>query len=538
VRIVLERRLAEVVVPPPERRFGRVFVGSTEEGRGLVFDVVFVPGLAEKLFPLKIVEDPILPDREREAMPVGLTTNSDRASAERLALRIAVGAASERVVLSYPRLDLEQARPRTPSFYSLEVLRASEGVLPGFDELARRADITGAARIGWPAPARSDDAIDHAEHDLALLESILRRSEAETAGTARYLLSANVHLARALRFRAKRWLRKWTDADGLVAPAVRARAALAAHALGARTYSPTGLQHYAACPYRFVLQAIHRLSPREEPAPLEELDALNRGSLVHEVLFELHTLLRDAKLLPISAHDLATVAEHLERVIDRVVARYADELAPAIERVWADSIASVRADLREWLRRAHAETHWVPLSFELSFGLEERRLRDQRSTSAPAHLDCGIQLRGSIDLVERSADGALRATDHKTGKARAPQGTVVGGGEVLQPVLYALALEKLLPGERVQGGRLYYGTAAGEFTEVDVPLDDAARQAAQLVADTVGKSLSDGFLPAAPKPRSCEFCDYLRVCGPSEELRTSRKRGDLLAPLQKLRSHT
>ena len=535
VRIVLERRLTEVIVPPSERRYGRVYVGSTEEARGLAFEVVFVPGLAEKLFPQKVIEDPILPDRIR--VGTDLVTNAGRSTAERLALRIAIGAAARRVVVSYPRLDLEQLRPRTPSFYGLEVLRAAEGELPGFAELARRANITGAARVGWPAPANPAQAIDHAEHDLALLDSILKRPEAQTVGTARFLLTANAHLARALRFRGRRWLRKWTEADGLVAPAEQARVALAAHDPAARSYSPTALQTYAACPYRFVLHAIHRLSPREEPAPLEELDPLHKGSLIHEVQFELYTRLREKRLLPITPKNIEEVRGNLENVLEGVVRRYADDLAPAVERVWADGIAGVRADLREWLRRESGDGRWTPLFFELSFGLQERRERDRHSTEEPAPLDSGIQLRGSIDLVERSETGALRATDHKTGKARAPQGTVIGGGEVLQPVLYALALEKLLAGERVDGGRLYYCTAAGEFTEVNVPLDGSSREAAQLVADSIRKAVSDGFLPAAPKKGACEYCDYLLVCGPYEEQRTGRKKRDELVPLEKLRSH-
>jgi CRISPR/Cas system-associated exonuclease Cas4 (RecB family) len=255
------------------------------------------------------------------------------------------------------------------------------------------------------------------------------------------------------------------------------------------------------------------------------------------VQFELYSALRDAGLLPLSAQNIETARGHLDRVLDLVVARYADELAPAIERVWADGIAGVRADLREWLQRARQDARWRPLFFELSFGLQDRQERDRRSTDAPARLDSGIQLRGSIDLVEKSETGALRATDYKTGKARAPEGTIIGGGEVLQPVLYALALEKLLPGERVEGGRLYYCTAAGEFTEIDVPLDASARQAAQLVADTVQRAITEGFLPAAPSEGACQFCDYLRVCGPSEELRTGRKKREPLAALQKLRSH-
>jgi CRISPR/Cas system-associated exonuclease Cas4 (RecB family) len=539
VRIVLEQRLTEVVEPPSDRRFGRVYVASTDEARGLAFDVVFVPGLAEKLFPQKIAQDPILPDHARgmTAGATSLVTNADRAVLERLALRLAIGAATRRVVVSYPRLDLDQSRPRTPSFYGLEVLRAAEGELPGFDDLARRANVTGAARVGWPAPERPADAIDHAEHDLALLESVLRKPESETVGMARYLLSANVHLARALRFRGKRWTRKWTDADGLVSPAPQAKQALALHDLGARSYSPTGLQNFAACPYRFVLQAIHRLSPREEPQPLEELDPLQRGSLVHQVLFELHGVLRDRGLLPVTKSNEPLAQAHLDQVLADVVAKNKDRLAPAIERVWEDGVAGIRADLREWLRRATFDPAWKPAFFELSFGLglQQRGERDPSSKDASVQLDCGIQFRGSIDLVERNAAGVERATDYKTGKVRAKDGMVIGGGETLQPVLYALVLEKVHPGVTVQGGRLYYCTSVGEFTDVEVPLDLAARQGAQLVADTVHGAIAGGFLPAAPAKKACEYCDYLRICGPYEEYRVSRKRKEELIPLEALR---
>src|SRR6185436_18111331 len=130
-------------------------VASIEEARGLAFEVVFVPGLAERLFPQKVTEDPILPDRERIKLEGRLRTNADRSASERLFLRIAVGAAQKRLVLCYPRIDIEQSRPRTPSFYGLEVLRAAEGRLPGFDELARRAEVVGGARLGWPGPTRA-----------------------------------------------------------------------------------------------------------------------------------------------------------------------------------------------------------------------------------------------------------------------------------------------------------------------------------------------------------------------------------------------
>jgi hypothetical protein len=69
--------------------------------------------------------------------------------------------------------------------------------------------------------------------------------------------------------------------------------------------------------------------------------------------------------------------------------------------VWQNGVAAIRADLREWLRRASEDdSGYVPRHFELSFGLAhhfENRQADPRSVADTVELDCGIKLRGSID---------------------------------------------------------------------------------------------------------------------------------------------
>ncbi|HVA40714.1 MAG TPA: PD-(D/E)XK nuclease family protein, partial [Candidatus Binataceae bacterium] len=130
--------------------------------------------------------------------------------------------------------------------------------------------------------------------------------------------------------------------------------------------------------------------------------------------------------------------------------------------------------------------------------------------------------------------GRLRVTDHKSGKADAPRDVIVGGGRVLQPVLYALAAERLL-GEPVESGRLYYCSSRGGYEERVVPLDDAARAAAREFAATVAGAIADGFLPAAPAEGGCRWCDYRMVCGPYEEMRVAQKPPARLAALERLR---
>ena len=517
VRRVLERRLTELDDPPPKRRYGRVFVGPIERARGLDFDVVFIPGLAERMFPKKVVEDPVLLDRARRDIDE-LETDEDRAEAERAALVVAVGAARRRVVFSWSRLDGGQSRVRVPSFYSLEAMRAAEGRLPGFDELARRADRTGAARIGWPAPERPELAIDEAEHDLALLRHATRHPSAEVKGTARYLLGTNPHLARALRSRYARWrLKKLTRFDGLVDPRPGGRAALANHRTTARSFSPTALQQFADCPYKFVLYTIHKLAVREVPAPIEEIDPLTRGSMVHEVLYEFLTEWRDAGHLPLVPRNLAVARTRMDEILDEIAARWADDLVPAIDRVWTDAIESIRADLREWLRRASEEEEWQPSRFELSFGLTHRGGRDDASLDDPVELDCGLVLRGAIDLIEVDAMGRLRATDYKTGKVRFTEGATVEGGRALQPALYALAAEKVFPDKTILSGRLYYCTNAGGFETREVPLDNHTRDAAATIANIIGEYVEEGCLPRRPPRRGLPL---LRL---QDGLRTARR---------------
>ena len=149
VRLVLGRRLSDLMAGPGAPVAGSVYCGQADAVRGLDFDVVFVPGLAERMFPHKVAEDPILLDKNRKPIGREVHINADRVMAERLALHLVVGAARQRLVLSWPRVDLEAGRPRVPSFYALEVLRAAQGRLPGFEQLKAMADPGRAAKIGW-----------------------------------------------------------------------------------------------------------------------------------------------------------------------------------------------------------------------------------------------------------------------------------------------------------------------------------------------------------------------------------------------------
>ena len=535
VRDVLRDRLVMLDWETRGRRYGRVFIGTPHQARGRSFRVVFVPGLAERVVPQRPHEDPLLLD-ERRAGIDGLVNQGDRKNAERLLLKLSIGAATDRVYLSYPRLDVAETRARVPSFYALDVVRAITGEIPDHRQLARDAAEEAGASLAWPAPKNAARAIDDLEHDLASLKPMLEsRDPALVRGHAHYLLQLNESLRRSVISRWTRGRKAWSQADGLVRVAPAIKTALESHRLANRPYSLSALQRFSSCPYQFLLATIYRLEPRDEPEPLVRLDPLTRGSLFHRAQAEFYRAMQKADALPVTRDRVPEASKAVEAALERVALEYEELLAPAIPRVWRDEIDELRRDLGIWVRKMADDPSWVPAYFEFSFGLSDEG-RDERSLKQPVTIDGRFVLRGSVDLIERSRQGdTLRVTDHKTGKNRAKDGLIVGGGGTLQPVLYSAAVEQGL-GTKVVEGRLYYCTTAGGYTHHPIQLNDYNRSQGLQVLTIIDRSIEQGFLAAAPAERACTWCDFRPVCGPGEEERVSHKDRNKLADLAALRS--
>ncbi len=586
VRDVLADRLMSLEVDPPANRYGRVFIGSPHQARGRSFRIVFVPGLAERLFPQKLREDPLLlddlrselnsgglnpvaqgfsparadasvaqgflgsPKREQRegGSPVqkGLPVQEDRADLERLLLRLAVGASTERLYVSFPRIETAEARQRVPSFYALEVMRAVTGKIPDHHVLETEAAEEANASLAWPAPVKAEDAIDDFEHDLSVLR-VLMRSNDPVKGHAHYMLRLNDCLRRSATERWARSKSQWSQFDGIMRATDATRPYLQTQRLGKRPYSVSALQNYAYCPYRFLLSAIYRLEPLEEPEPLQRLDPLTKGSLFHEVQAEFfRALQRDKK--PIATTPIETVLKVLDATLTRIAAKYAEEVAPAVDRVWQDEIASMRTDLHVWARNLAEAKEWEPWLFEYAFGLPNEVIepgthppRDPSSLPDPVEIDGRFLLRGSIDLVERrpgplgpGGPAILRVTDHKTSKNRSERRSIIGGGQQLQPVIYSLAVEAATKGT-VESARFSYCTTAGGFTEHSVSINETSRRAGIAAMEIIDRAIDLGTLQPAPAERACRYCDFLTVCGPDQEYRAKGKSKQQIADLLALR---
>src|SRR5205807_852700 len=61
-----------------------------------------------------------------------------------------------------------------------------------------------------------------------------------------------------------------------------------------RVFSPTALEDYIACPFRFFLGHVLRLEPLTEPS--EEIEVTRRGQAFHRALSRMHEQLKAAEI--------------------------------------------------------------------------------------------------------------------------------------------------------------------------------------------------------------------------------------------------
>jgi RecB family exonuclease len=235
-----------------------------------------------------------------------------------------------------------------------------------------------------------------------------------------------------------------------------ARAALTTHFSPQRTFSATELERYAACPYRFFLENVVRLTPVEELALA--LDYLARGRKTHELLAVFHRRINGDRGCPTSptALDDAQCQTLLRETLDAMFA------APAGGPVQAALAEVDRRLLLRWIgnyRRQHEvyDKLWDgfaspprPTHFEISFGRPVSGQNDPASLPQPLELGDGrvtVRLSGSIDRIDLGIVGGqpvFNILDYKTGAVSQFSPEAVARGHSLQLPIYAIAAEQLL----------------------------------------------------------------------------------------------
>ena len=495
---------------------GRVRALSAPQARHLQSDYCFVLGLGERGFPRLGGEQSLLEESDRPEMaPSGetLTARGNSLEEEMILFYQVVAGARKQLVLSYPAVD-----------------ERGQEMLPGSFLLAARDCFQ---ENGIPLERRTmllDRYLD--EVPLSPAEYRVRVAAAWPAGSERLSGDLFVSLSDAATLKQSRFEeRAFGPNDGMF------RDPLLIEWVGKqfgpkKIFSPTALETYIACPFRFLLENVLKLEPLEEPS--EEIEVTRRGMAFHRALARLHTRLKEAGVHGPNDEVKEQVLREMNVVIKEDVARAP---SPASKELWrlegqrmlrlAEKYPEHWGKFREpWLKRGVEPR---PHYFEIDFGLP---VPEGQQPQDPLLIRIGeIEVRISgridrVDLAELEVGKGFWVIDYKTGRSGHYTGTDLASYKRLQLTLYALAIEEvLLVGQNARPLGLAYWLVGESGPKVALPgrnvvqwLEDAKRwpvireQLREWIAKLVA-NIRRGAFPLAPRSELCtQTCPFGPVC--------------------------
>ena len=523
----------------PEGRLGHgVVVGPVASTAAMSFDLVFVVGMTERAFPTPTPVDPIFPSGADDP----LRRRTRRLSAERQAF-LGLVAGAQAVNLSAPEFDGEQ-RDAYAGRWLLEIASELNGAPLGAGEL-RGLKTDHAARPWFTRHASAMAGMLAGSTPLNLAE--LRVLEAQRhvgRGLAASALAGrpDLPLGRHLEVVAARSSSLFTRFDGNVAEALPLSTALSVGLAGI-SISPTGIEIWAQCAFRYFLARTLGIQPTERPEDEEgwSISALDRGSLVHGIIEEFFSSLqaqgrpRAGESYTEDDHDL--IVEIAERRFQELEARG----QTGYRLAWLNEQDAIRTDLRTFLAKdaEYRQEHGlVPAYFEKGFGWSE----GWPAAEVPLPDGGRVMMRGYVDRVDEGPD-RVYVTDYKTGRAMKQtdfDGDPVLAGTKLQLAAYSSAIRARYLSEQRAAPAItaayWYTSAKGGFQRVEVSDAVRAEQRLSEVVTVINEGVRMGAFPQVPgedqeRPKrttwqNCAYCDFNRVCPSGRDQLRERKRDE------------
>jgi ATP-dependent helicase/nuclease subunit B len=432
---------------PWTREEGRVRVLSAEQVRNLDVPYLFLAGLSETSFPRYRNDDCLYSEGERQDLNehgLSLGHRALRAQEELLMFYGVVTRARKQLVLTYPVVgDEGQPLSRSPYLAALVELFEQEALQSRLEE--QLDPVPRPERVLSPADARVRGMCDALAGRPGLF-----RAACETQESARNCLAAvemNVHRFHTTGF---------TNFEGLL-DNPRNIEALRERFSEAHEFSATQLEAYARCPFQFLLSQVLKKEP--PVAPGVETDFGRRGTLVHEVLADLHrvpltgretardggSLLRGEAIAQLFQKLLEEklrgrpAASHVQQALERIEQRLLVEWGLAYGRQWDEYIA----------RLPRGDSPPLPALFETAFGTPRAASEPAAQNLPPLVFGAGpeaVRVGGRIDRIDvgRLAGRTVYSViDYKTGRRTTAKIDSPESGRKLQLVLYTLAVARL-----------------------------------------------------------------------------------------------
>ncbi len=508
------------------QRYGYgVSVTSFDETRGISAEVMMIAGLVDGEFP-PIYQPEIFYSAARRERKERYHLHEHR-----YLLYQAVTNFSEHLYLSYPKS--EGDAELVPSSFLHGILEIAE-----LDD--RRSSSMDEYRIYAYSP---DDLVQRL--GVSIARALDEHEEPRIPGFVTEEISRTLdQMRRAIPVEQSR-----TGADpvpefnGIMGDDLLPEVRAALDAFRTHVYSVTQLESFGSCPFQFFADKVLRLNGVEE---LEEgLSPIERGGILHEILFEFYVDRRARKLPPLFEADEADFQQAVAGLRSRAATKLAEwhitDVFWDVEQELILGTKTRKGLLQEFLEHERERVLGVrPAFFEVGFGSRVGKISDPTLFQKEPVVAGSVSLRGKVDRIDINGAGTFSIIDYKTGAHLANRKEIEEGISVQIP-LYLYAIENVLARssncEAVGASGVYYslrppvseklcvGSAAhrGEAFEVKrasnglLKSDEELRSLIDQTIRTINGYVDDiagGKFPVSPKhpEKICSYCAYNSVC--------------------------
>ncbi len=214
-----------------------------------------------------------------------------------------------------------------------------------------------------------------------------------------------------------------------------------------KQFSPSELETYAKCPFKYFLEKILKISAALEPT--ETLEAIELGSLIHSILFDFYSAVT-RKNIRIQGCDDKTfryVFELLRKISEaklEMILFNKDYAFYDIEKLIGMNGDFKQSILYKFIEAERNEEKFLPNFFEVSFGAANKLDTDTALSSREPVTIEDVKLRGKIDRIDICrSESKFNIVDYKLSGAK-PSENDLRQGVSLQLPVYMLAAKILL----------------------------------------------------------------------------------------------
>ncbi|OGU15637.1 MAG: hypothetical protein A2X61_12100 [Ignavibacteria bacterium GWB2_35_12] len=332
------------------------------------------------------------------------------------------------------------------------------------------------------------------------------------------------------------------------------------------TFSVSDLETYASCPFKYFVRK--HIKPVEEKIEDYALEATEKGSIYHNILYRFYSTLQDEQIknensdilitpkaagIPVLAsvrlfpekkpYYIKLLKEIADDELKKIQYAHPFFELEAEEIIGTDKKYGVlEAWLKAELKRYNEGWQFLPSLFEFGFGLSF--YHGKSSTVQPVKINDDFYLRGKIDRIEflkQDNKIFLLVADYKSKSGSIGTFTQSTKNTSFQMPLYLLAAKNILEQyydiHPELAGAVYYilnpkdvqeqpgifylknndffklqikGRKPGSIVtknEMDFILEETTE-----ICTSIINSINNREFPVEPKPGACLYCDYKSIC--------------------------